>query len=537
MVSRKDESLIVYTDRPAVPGGPQSLVDLYASVPSECRDHVALVSEGRSFSFRELDREIRIAACALTELGLNAGDRIAASLPNRSDIVIAFFASMRLGLVWVGANQKLSDREKAYILSDSGAVAYLANREQVETIRLQQESFPALNFMLDVEPGDPNCGWRQLLSKADASRDLPQMVDPYAPAVIAYTSGTTGKPKGVVHSQRNLIVPAVAARDAMEFESTTTLGVYLPLTIPNLIVLGPILAAVSTAKCVLIDSRDPAEIARITEREKIVSLRGVPTTFYDLLTREDIPGNSLDSLTKAGVGGAGCPENLKELFRNKFGMEPQNSYGLTEAPTFVTMTDPLTAPVERSSGVPLPHIRVEIQDEEGRMLLPGETGEICIGPRREGPWANVYTTMLGYWQRPEATRDTLRGEFLRTGDIGYLNDKGELFVVDRKSSMIIRGGANVYPVEVERVLRGEPSVLDCVVVGVSDDRLGERVAAAIQLKPGFEADGQQLISHCQQNLARYKTPEKIVFVDSFPRNAMNKIIRNEVRSMLEASFP
>lgn len=534
VVPSVDESLLVSSDRPAIPGGPQSLLEIFSNALLECPDHIALVSEQSTFTISELDQEIRLAATALIELGLKAGDRIAASLPNRSDIVIAFFASMRLGLVWVGINQQLSEREKAYILSDSGAVAYLAARKEIEAIRLAQADLPALHYKLDVEPGDDTCGWRRLLSRANPGRDLPQWVNPYAPAAIAYTSGTTGSPKGVVHSQRNLIVPAVAARDVMGLEPTTTIGVYLPLTLPNLLVLGPILAAVSRATCVLIDSRDPAEIAKITKREKIVSLRGVPTTFYDLLTREDIPEGSLDSLTKAGVGGVACPENLKALFREKLGQEPQNSYGLTEAPTFVTMTDPQVVPVAGSSGIPFPHIQVDIKDDNGRTLAPGETGEVCIGPRSEGPWAGVYTTMLGYWQRPDATREALQDGIVRTGDIGYLNNNGELFIVDRKSSMIIRGGANVYPVEVESVLRTEPSVLECVVVGMSDDRLGERVAAVIQLKPGCDADERALKNHCKQNLAKYKAPEKFVFVENLPRNAMNKVLRKDIKTMIES---
>jgi long-chain acyl-CoA synthetase len=205
-------------------------------------------------------------------------------------------------------------------------------------------------------------------------------------------------------------------------------------------------------------------------------------------------------------------------------------YGLTEAPTAVTMTDPASAPVAGSAGRALPHVRIVILDDHGREAAPGEVGEICVGPTLDGPWAGVYTTMLGYWNRPEASAAALQGGLLHTGDLGFLDADGELFVQDRRHDLVIRGGANVYPAEVERVLHDDPRVAACAVVGRPDERLGERVVAFVELAPGAVLDEDELRIHCTERLARYKVPEEFVFVDAFSRNAMGKIKKVELRA-------
>ncbi|MGH2684435.1 MAG: class I adenylate-forming enzyme family protein, partial [Actinomycetota bacterium] len=186
--------------------------------------------------------------------------------------------------------------------------------------------------------------------------------------------------------------------------------------------------------------------------------------------------------------------------------------------------DPRGGPhVDGSSGRPLPHLAVRID----------ENGEVCVGPRTEGRWARTYHLMLGYWQRPEATEEVLRGGELHTGDVGFLDDDGNLHIRDRKSLVIIRGGANVYPAEVERVLQSAPGVAACAVTGVADERLGERVVAAVELAPGASADAEALRDHCLANLARYKVPERFVFVDAFRRNSMGKISRRDLPPLFE----
>jgi acyl-CoA synthetase (AMP-forming)/AMP-acid ligase II len=259
----------------------------------------------------------------------------------------------------------------------------------------------------------------------------------------------------------------------------------------------------------------------------------VPATFHDLLTHPDVKQEDLVSLTAPGVGGANCPDEFKELYKRRFGREVLVGYGLTEAPTAVSHTNPELPRVPGSAGTALPQVSLHILDANGDELAPGEVGEICVGTASQGPFAGVYTTMLGYWNRPEASEEALRGGLLHTGDIGMLDADGNLFIRDRASDLILRGGANVYPAEIERVLHEDPRVASCAVVGVADERLGERVMAAVQLARGVDASEDELKQHCRSNLARYKIPDRILLVDAFPLTPMGKIRKKDIKSWFE----
>jgi acyl-CoA synthetase (AMP-forming)/AMP-acid ligase II len=258
-------------------------------------------------------------------------------------------------------------------------------------------------------------------------------------------------------------------------------------------------------------------------RERIDWIGAVPAMIHDLLTHPDVHADDLVSLTRPMVGGADCPEEFRELYRKRFGSEVRLGYGMTEAPTAVTL-EPEEGPfLPGCAGRALPHVRITVRDESGRELAAGEEGEVCVEPTNEGPWAGVYTPMLGYWNRPEATAEALRGGVLHSGDVGILDAEGNLFIRGRKGELIIRGGANVYPAEVERVLHEDPRVAACAVVGRPDKRLGERVVAYVQPVPGEQLDAESLRAHCSERLARYKVPAEFVLVEDFPRTPMGKI--------------
>jgi acyl-CoA synthetase (AMP-forming)/AMP-acid ligase II len=311
------------------------------------------------------------------------------------------------------------------------------------------------------------------------------------------------------------------------------LGVCLPLTILNLMILGPVVAAQCRSCCVLMDRLDAVGLAEWVRNERVVSFSSVPATFHDLLTHPDVKQEDLVSLTAPGVGGANCPDEFKELYKRRFGREVLVGYGLTEAPTAVSHTNPELPRVPGSAGTALPQVSLHILDANGDELAPGEVGEICVGTASQGPFAGVYTTMLGYWNRPEASEEALRGGLLHTGDIGMLDADGNLFIRDRASDLILRGGANVYPAEIERVLHEDPRVASCAVVGVADERLGERVMAAVQLARGVDASEDELKQHCRSNLARYKIPDRILLVDAFPLTPMGKIRKKDIKSWFE----
>ncbi|HUF96696.1 MAG TPA: class I adenylate-forming enzyme family protein [Ilumatobacter sp.] len=507
--------------RPIPGGGPQSLAWLTRYGRTRSPDAEALISRHRRLSFAQLDDEVSCAAGALSSFGISEGDRVAASLGNHVELVVAFLAAQRLGAIWVGINTSAAQAETDWILDDCGATVLITDHAGIAKAVGRGSALR----VIDAEPGRHHSEWASAVARQTPIEGAHP--DPFAPAAIAYTSGTTGRPKGVVHSQHNMLLPG-AALGWTEPDPDGRMGVCLPLTILNLMILGPIAALQFGRPCVLMDRRDPVGIAEWVRRESITTFAAVPTMIHDLLTNPSVDQADLVTLRRPGVGGGSCPDSFKALYEHRFGTRVSVSYGLTEVPTVVTREQPTWPVVPGSCGRALPQFEVTIRDDHGIVLGPGDTGEICVGPAGEGPFAGVYTPMLGYWNADALIGSPVRDGVLFTGDIGHLGPEGDLFVTDRKSDLIIRGGANVYPAEVEAALHTDPRVARCCVVGVADERLGERVAAAVVLADGAEIDVDDLVATCAARLAPYKVPERIMFVDDLPCNAMGKVQKRQV---------
>ncbi len=468
-------------------------------------------------------------------MGVGSGDRVAASLPNDDAIVIAFLGAMRLGAIWVGLNRPLAAPEKAYMLRDAQVSVFLGDSAMVDEIRSCRHELPDLQRIVTVDPGSEDDEWVPALAggAADDGVGSGSAVDPHAPAAIAYTSGTTGFPKGAVHTQHNLLLPGrVAALRAgrPSTERPAVMGVALPLTILNLMILGPLAAYQAEAAVVAMDRIDAVGMAGWIEREQVTTFAAVPAMVHDLLTHPEVTDDMLTSIEAIGVGGADMPEAFRRLYQERFGRRVGTGYGLTEAPTSVTGEDVTEPAIAGTCGRALPQVRIHILDDEGVELPPGELGEVCVGPSEEGDFRDTYRPMLGYWNRPAETAAALRGGLLHTGDLGVLDDDGNLFIKDRRNDLIIRGGANVYPAEVERVLHDVPEVAACAVIGEPDERLGERVVAFVERRASeTDVDEASLLEHCRANLARYKVPETITFVSGFERTPMGKIRKTVLR--------
>lgn len=515
--------------RPAIPNGPESVAALLDRALREAPDREALVDRHGRYTYRELDILANRAAHALRKLGVRPYDRVAVSLGNSSEIVIAFLGAMRVGAIWVGVNRALAPPEKAFILRDSSASVFLGDREMVSQVAGVQGDLPSLGSLVEIEPGCASCPWAELLASAGDFARFPEVeVDPFAPAAIAYTSGTSGHPKGAVHSQHNLLLPGAVATWRGDFSMTTRHGCVLPLTILNLMVLGPVSAYQSSGTLIAIDRIDAAGLAEWIRREHVGHFAGVPTIIHDLLSSEDVRPEDLATLGPPLIGGADVPESLSRMYKERFGKHVTVGYGMTEAPTAVTMTDGSTPPEPGCAGRALPQVEIHIVDDLDRDLPPGDVGEICVAPATTGPWAGIYTTMLGYWEKSEATERALSRGMFHSGDLGALAADGTLSIRGRRSDLIIRGGANVYPAEVERVLLEDGRVEACAVLGRPDARLGECVVAFVRLRSGGHASREDLTAHCQSRLARYKIPEELVFVEDLPRNAMGKIVKREL---------
>jgi long-chain acyl-CoA synthetase len=497
-----------------------------------CPEKPAIVARARTYSYRELDLAARRMAAALGEHGLRAGDRIAVCLPNEADIVALFHGAMRLGAIWVGINAALAAPEKMMVLADCDAALFLSTDAIVRELGPERETAPVRARMLVVDPGPAGHSWRQSLAAAPDEFD-PVRTDPYAAAGIAYTSGSSGRPKGVVHSQHNMLLPGRVLCHSRGYGPELVKGDFLPLTILNLIILGPLLTAQACGTFVAIDRRDAVGITQWVEKEAVAVWNGVPPVLYDMVGNAEITPGRLASLQDIWSGGADCPDSLRNAFERKFGMRIHTTYGLTEAPTVVAIEQRGSQHIPGSSGTVLPHLSVTVVDEHGDAVAPGETGEFCVGAADTGTWAGAYRPMLGYWNLPAVSGDALVGGILHTGDLGYLDQEGQMHVRDRRSSMINRGGANVYPAEVETVILQLPGVSAVAVVGIADARLGQRVVAVVEENGAQAVTAEQVQEHCGARLARYKVPEQVRVVRSLPRNAMGKVRRPELPAYFE----
>ena len=499
-------------DRPVLPAG---VFDVLERPCRECPERTALITSQGETTYAELDALASRAAAALRDLGISPGDRVAVSLPNDLDIVVAFHAAMRLGAVWVGVNRALADPEKAFMVADAGATLYLTADDPPPTLH---DGVRAVS--LDE--------WRGAVATAqDPSASAGSQPDPFAPAAIAYTSGTTGFPKGAVHCQAALLMPGAATVARRGWGPELRKGDSLPLTILNMLCLTTLLTAQAGGTAVIMERSDTPSVVEDIRRHRVSVWNGPPAQLHTLLHDPAVSPEDLSSLDEVWVGGGDCPDGLRIGFEERFAVRVSRTYGLTEAPALVSIDDTEGPGLSGTSGRPLDHIHVHT----------GDDGELVLSPTRTGPWSGAYRPFLGYWNQPEASRSVLQGRELHTGDLGRIEDSGHLRVLGRRSQLIIRGGANVYPAEVERVLAEAPGVNACAVIGIPDERLGERVGAVVEPKAGADPDTGAIIAHCRVGLAGYKVPERIVFVERLPRNQMGKVPRDALLGILQPERP
>jgi len=533
LVVDQETGLVVRPDPARFPWGPTTVASLLDEPLVSSPSKLALIDGDRTWTYSELDTAVAATAGALAASGVEAGDRVAWSLANCAELPISFLACQRLAAVWVGINQRLAAPERAYLLDDANVGLVVEEEEQTAGDGPPSLTVGDLKDLIQVGHGPPVVE-----------------IDPHAPAAIAYTSGTTGQPKGAVHSQHNLIWQGIGSRSSHPQSNNERLGTPLGHTILNMMVLGPLSAFARGTTSVIMGRTDAVGFSKEVKAHQLTFALLVPTMLHDLVRESDIDPSALSTLEHVIVGGAGAPTGLRSQFQERFGVRPILSYGLTEAPSGVAreLADhPVSQPAE---AVALAPVELVVVDDKDQAVTTDTEGEICIRAVTEGPWANSWTPMLGYWRKPDLTAETLRNGLLHTGDFGLLDSRGRLRVRGRRSDLIIRGGANIFPAEIERVLMGHRAITDAVVFGVPDDRLGQRVAAVVTVVAGTPADNESplleaanvlvgapnletdLLELCAANLARFKVPDTIVVVDALPRNAMGKVARPDLAELV-----
>ncbi|MCX5045397.1 acyl--CoA ligase [Aldersonia sp. NBC_00410] len=476
---------------------------------AERPDATAIEAASGAWTYSELDDQANRAAGALWSLGVRPGDRVAACLPNDLDIVAAFHGAARIGAIWAGIGEALTAAEQQGLSDIIDPTVVLAGPR----------------CLLDT----PNCvtpdRWAALLADAPSA---PQVeVDLDAPAGIAFTSGTSGAPKAVVHSQRNLLLPGAALVATRGWGPELRKGDSFPFTILNLMVLSTLLTAQAGGCAVVMNRRDVDGVAEWIAEHRVTVWNGAPAQLFDLANR---PHLDLSSLREVWSGGSDTPDPVRRAFAAAHGVVPRATYGLTEAPTVVAIDPAGEEWRPGASGRVLPQFDVAAYDDDGNRLPAGELGELRISGATAGPWAGHWAPLLGYWS-DGGVRAPDPGPF-PTGDVGTVTEDGWLTVLDRKKLVIIRGGANVYPLEVERVIATHPDVAKVAVCPVPDERLGQRVAAVVEsASPTLDFDA--LTELCRRELAAYKVPEVWARVDALPLNAMGKIQRTELAGLLD----
>lgn len=512
------------------PDGPRDVASLVEHAAALCPEAEALDDNVRQYTFEQLAQAVAAAAGLFDRQGIKSGDRIAASLGNEANIVIAFFAAMQVGAIWVGINKILPANDKRYILDHSGTKLLITDstlRPEIDGVRAQISALEAVWYL---DSDDADGGWSAAMQSPPVPTLKRPRIDPFAPAVIMYTSGTTGVPKGVVHSQHNMVVVAAASFAHGLMHPDARRGSCLPLTITNLMILGPVAALVSCKPFLFGVSAKIGPLIEWCRAKRVETIALVPTMVYDLLQTDlELPAGLM-----LGSGGAPLPEPIRAAFFDRFGYHITTSYGLTEAPTIVAQPMHDVAP-EGASGRVLPHLKLAILADDGSVLSAGEVGEVCFSAAEKGPWAHVYTPPLGYWRDAEKTAALLRGGVVHTGDHGSVDKDGWLTIADRSSELILRGGSNVYPAEIERILHLHDDLAGCAIIGKPDLRMGMLTVACIQPARDDVDEAQlqvELMALCAQNLVRYKMPDEWCFMPSLPRNAMGKVVKPKLREMV-----
>jgi long-chain acyl-CoA synthetase len=484
-------------------------------------EQVSVIFEDREYTNLQMLRFADQLANGLRGLGVKPGDKVMVMLLNCPEVLISYQGLLRAGGVIVPVLFLLGEREVAHILKNSEAVVLITSKDLLPKIEKDRPGIETLKHILVVEdeeiPGTISF-WKLIRENSEIPVELE--IDEYDLAVILYTSGTTGVPKGVMLSHKNLYSNAVSCASFADILPNDVGLQVLPLSHSyGLTVMNA--GFMFNNKNVLLRWFDLEQTFKLIEKYKVTGFAGVPAMFAIMLNSPLAEQYDLSSLRSCGSGSAPLPLEVLRGFQDKFGCPVREGYGLSEAAPVVSAHRPDRPQKPGSIGIPIPGVAVRIVDDGDKDVPNGEIGELIV----KGP--NISP---GYYKMPEETGKTFRNGWLYTGDMARMDEDGYLYIVERKKDLIIRGGFNIYPRDVEEVLFEHPAVLDVAVIGLPDPIMGEEVKAFVVLKSGQSVTEQEIIAHCQDRLGKYKCPKYIAFLDQLPRSPIGKVLRKELRN-------
>lgn len=498
-------------------------------------DGTAVIADQGCLTYVELDETANAAAAALLSAGAKPGDRVAVSSSTAFNCLLAFLGTQVAGFVWVGIKASLPPSEQVRLCEEAGARIVILD-DPSSWVEFSPGSLTLLPF---GRPDGSDGGWWRMVHEHKGHRPAVD-VDGHALAALAFTSGTTGRPKGVMHSQHGILtLPFVAqwasrAEDGSNWSDGLVKAVNIPLSILNGIIFGPLDTFVAKGTYVCVDRPGSIPLARAIEAHDIQYVSTVPTVIWDFVHKPEVKEIDISSLTHAGVGGSGIDDDLCKAISERLDVRLIQEYGMTEGPAAVAGGRVFWEDLSPGAvGPPYRHVDVRALSDTSEPLPDGETGEIGVRAVDGGPWAGVYTGMLGYWKDPEQTAAVTQRGWFHTGDLGYIVDTGELVLVGRKKEMILRGGENIFPAEIERVLRDAPGLVDFAVAGVPDPRLGEAVGAFVQTDSATWPGVDEFAAWVAERLQKTRPPDRWFIVEQIPRNAMQKVQRHELLNLMD----
>ncbi len=485
----------------------------------------------KTITYREGSQRLNQMANALLGLG-NQGDRVAILSSNRFEAYEVYLAAMNAGMAAVPLNPKSHQTDHAFVLNDSKARFVVFSPEYSEALNTIRQDLAGVEYWIEMDAGTSAATLSYDALLAQGSSELPPVtIEPDSLAWLFYTSGTTGKPKGAMETHRNLLTMVQQFRqtllaDTNEFDVMLHLA---PIAHGTASVGLAHLAAGAAQTFPISKSFEPEKVFELIERLKVTASFLAPTMVQMLLQSQTAHRYNLSSLKNVIYGGGPMYVEVLRKAIEIFGPVFSQIYGQGEAPMTCTglhksehrLDDPIAYTRLGSAGREMPGVMVRTVDADGQQVAAGTPGEVII---------RSDLVMPGYWNRPDATAEALKNGWLHTGDVGYLDHEGYLFITDRIKDMIISGGANIYPREVEEVLLQHPAVAEVCVIGVPDEQWGESVKAVVVLDPERTATAEELIAFARERMASYKKPKTVDFVASLPKSAFGKVLKRELRA-------
>jgi long-chain acyl-CoA synthetase len=479
------------------------------------QDSVAIRYDDYTLSFAELDAAAARLATFLETEGVRAGDRVGLMLGNIPAFAVVYYGILRIGAVVVPINPLLSEREVQFYLSNSGARILFGSEQFAAAGVAGAQAANARHWLVD------DCSLAAL-TEGLTPHPRPVVLPDDATAVILHTSGTTGTPKGaeLTHGGLNRN-QAITARRLLQIGHSDVVMGCLPLFHVFGMTCGLNAAVSSGATLTLIPRFDPQKALAVIERDRVTVFEGVPTMYSALLNAADGSPSDTGSLRTCASGGASLPVSVLRRFEAKFGAVVLEGYGLSETSPVASFNHPDARRKAGSIGTPIEGVEMRVVDDAGNEVPQGQDGEIQI---------RGHNVMKGYWRLPEKTAAAIVDGWFASGDIGRVDEDGFYFIVDRKKELIIRGGFNVYPREVEEVLYEHPAIAEAAVIGIAHELLGEEIGAAVVLKNGATATAAEVIAFVKDRIAAYKYPRQVWFVEELPKGATGKVLRRKVQA-------